>query len=73
MRLKRQETILVRIASCVVELAECRGRCVATRVARSVVVAVDLLVEGLGVECVGRAGDAGDDRKRNQWRTGWSS
>jgi hypothetical protein len=31
-----------------------------------VVVAIDLLPEGLGVECVGRAGDAGDDRKRNQ-------
>jgi hypothetical protein len=31
-----------------------------------VVIAVDLLKEGLGVECVGLAGDAGDYRKRNQ-------
>jgi|SoiMethySBSTD1v2_1073268.scaffolds.fasta_scaffold541247_1 hypothetical protein len=31
-----------------------------------VVIAVDLLKEGLGVECIGWAGDAGDDRKRNQ-------
>jgi hypothetical protein len=37
------------------------------RIVWLVVVAIDLLEEGLGVECcVGRAGDAGDDRKRNQ-------
>ena len=34
--------------------------------AHLVVIAVDLLKEGLGVECVGWAGHAGDDRKRNQ-------
>lgn len=36
------------------------------RLSALVVIAVDLLEEGLGVEGVGRAGDAGDDRKRNQ-------
>jgi hypothetical protein len=36
------------------------------RISALVVIAVDLLKEGLGVECVGLAGDAGDDRKRNQ-------
>jgi hypothetical protein len=35
------------------------------RISALVVIAVDLLKEGLGVECVGWAGDAGDDRKRN--------
>ena len=34
--------------------------------ARLVVVAVDLLVEGLGVERAGRAGNAGDNRERDQ-------
>src|SRR5262245_52374614 len=36
------------------------------RISALVVIAVDLLKEGLGVECVGWAGDAGDDRKCNQ-------
>jgi hypothetical protein len=37
------------------------------RVVWSVVVPINLLEEGLGVEYgVGRAGDAGDNRKRNQ-------
>ena len=36
------------------------------RVVWLVVVPINLLEEGLGVECVGRARDAGDDRKRNQ-------
>src|SRR5262245_41511239 len=36
------------------------------RISALVVIAVDLLNEGLSVQCVGRAGDAGDDRKRNQ-------
>src|SRR5262249_16933317 len=36
------------------------------RISALVVIAVDLLKEGLGVECVGWAGDAGDDRKRNK-------
>jgi hypothetical protein len=31
------------------------------RISALVVIAVDLLKEGLGVECVGWAGDAGDD------------
>jgi hypothetical protein len=37
-----------------------------TSVTALVVVAVDLLEEGLGVERAGRTGDTGDDRKRNQ-------
>jgi hypothetical protein len=36
------------------------------RISALVVIAVDLLKEGLGVECICRAGDAGDDRKRNK-------
>src|SRR5262245_37701416 len=36
------------------------------RISALVVIAVDLLKEDLGVECVGLAGNAGDDRKRNQ-------
>jgi hypothetical protein len=36
------------------------------RISALVVIAVDLLKEGLGVECIGRAGGAGDDRKGNQ-------
>src|SRR5262249_59284514 len=31
-----------------------------------VVIAVDLLEEGFGVECARAAGNAGDDRKRNK-------
>src|SRR4030095_14183517 len=36
------------------------------RVVWLVVVPINLLEEGLGVECVGGIGDAGDDRKRNE-------
>ena len=34
--------------------------------ARLVVVAVDLVVEGLGIERAGRAGNAGNNRERDQ-------
>jgi hypothetical protein len=32
----------------------------------SVVIAVNLLIEGLGVEGLGRAGNAGDEQQRNE-------
>src|SRR5262245_5303525 len=63
MPLKTQETILVWTASCV---SSCRmpRPCAATP--RLVVIAIDLLPEGFGVECRGGTGDAGNDRKRNK-------
>src|SRR5262245_17167351 len=63
MPLKTQETILVWTASCV---SSCRmpRPCAATP--RLVVIAIDLLPEGLRIECLGSTGDAGNDRKRNK-------
>jgi hypothetical protein len=64
MRLKTQGAILARTASCVSSCGTSRPS-VATPCL--VVIAVDLLEEGLGVDCGGcSTGDAGDDRKRNQ-------
>src|SRR5262245_19831838 len=63
MRLKTQEAILVRTASCVSSCGTSRPHVAAISL---VVIAVHLLPEGLGVECIGSTGHAGDDRKRNQ-------